>query len=237
MDRNLNGCLRAFFLFLIGSLAVSCNRSENQAPTPTPTPEATLTPAATATPTPTPEATLSPAATATPTPTPEATLSPAATATPTPTPEATLSPAATASPTPTPEAATLSPSPNVSNFSEFPVEKRIRKVLPAPQATAETTTTAEPTLTPTPAATPSAGQATPPAAPAAATMPLEAGMSRADRLRVQETLRRLGYYQGQADGIFGPLTRAAIRRFQSEIGATSTGRLTAEEASRLVNTH
>src|SRR6516225_6896109 len=107
MDRNLNGCLRAFFLFLIGSLAVSCNRSENQAPTPTPTPEATLTPAATATPTPTPEAT--------------------------------LSPAATASPTPTPEAATFSPAPNVSNFSEFPVEKCIRKVLPAPQATAETT--------------------------------------------------------------------------------------------------
>jgi len=68
-------------------------------------------------------------------------------------------------------------------------------------------------------------------------MPDEAGMSGADRLRVQETLRRLGYYQGQADGIFGPLTRAAIRRFQSEIGATSTGRLTAEEASRLVNTH
>src|SRR6516225_3907077 len=107
MDRNLNGCFRASFLFLIGSLAVSCNRSENQAPTPTPTPEVTLTPAATATPTPTPEAT--------------------------------LSPAATASPTPTPEAATLSPSPNVSNFSEFPVEKCIRKVLPAPQATAETT--------------------------------------------------------------------------------------------------
>src|SRR6516162_3600164 len=206
MDRNLNGCLRAFFLFLIGSLAVSCNRSENQAPTPTPTPEATLTPAATATPTPTPEAT--------------------------------LSPAATASPTPTPEAATLSPAPNVSNFSELQGEKRVvRKVLPAPPAAAETTTTAEPTSTPTPASTPSAGEATPPAAPATATMPDEAGMSRADPLRVQETLRRLGYYQGQADGIFGPLTRAAIRRFQSEIGATSTGRLTAEEASRLVNTH
>ena len=192
MDRNLNGCFRASFLFLIGSLALSCNRSENQASTPTPTAEATLTPAATATPTPTPEATLSPAATASSTPTPEATLSPAA----------------TASPTPTPEAATLSPAPNVSNPSELQGEKRVvRKVLPAP-----------------------------PAAPASATMPDEAGMSRADRLRVQETLRRLGYYQGQADGIFGPLTRAAIRRFQSEIGATSTGRLTAEEASRLVNT-
>ena len=62
-------------------------------------------------------------------------------------------------------------------------------------------------------------------------------MSRADRLRVQDTLRRLGYYKGNADGIFGPLTRAAIRRFQHDIGAEMTGRLTAEEASRLVSTH
>jgi peptidoglycan hydrolase-like protein with peptidoglycan-binding domain len=68
-------------------------------------------------------------------------------------------------------------------------------------------------------------------------MPDEARMSRAERLRVQETLQRLGYYKGQADGIFGPLTRAAIRRFQGDIGAEMTGRLTADEASRLVNTH
>jgi peptidoglycan hydrolase-like protein with peptidoglycan-binding domain len=69
------------------------------------------------------------------------------------------------------------------------------------------------------------------------TMPDEASMSNADRLQVQDTLRRLGYYKGQLDGIFGPLTRAAIRRFQGNIGAEMTGRLTAEEASRLVSTH
>jgi peptidoglycan hydrolase-like protein with peptidoglycan-binding domain len=69
------------------------------------------------------------------------------------------------------------------------------------------------------------------------TMPDEASMSQADRLRVQDTLHRLGYYEGQADGIFGPLTRAAIRRFQRDIGAATTGRLTAEEASRLVSRH
>jgi peptidoglycan hydrolase-like protein with peptidoglycan-binding domain len=68
-------------------------------------------------------------------------------------------------------------------------------------------------------------------------MPDEASMSRADRLRVQEALQRLGYYSGGADGVFGPLTRAAIRRFQGEIGTNTTGRLTAEEASRLVSTH
>jgi peptidoglycan hydrolase-like protein with peptidoglycan-binding domain len=68
-------------------------------------------------------------------------------------------------------------------------------------------------------------------------MPDEPRMSRADRVRVQETLLRLGYYKGNADGIFGRLTREAIRRFQSGIGAKTTGRLTAEEATRLVSTH
>jgi peptidoglycan hydrolase-like protein with peptidoglycan-binding domain len=68
-------------------------------------------------------------------------------------------------------------------------------------------------------------------------MPDETRMSRADRLRVQEALRRLGFYKEGVDGIFGPGTRAAIRRFQGDISAEKTGRLTAEEASRLVNTH
>ena len=62
-------------------------------------------------------------------------------------------------------------------------------------------------------------------------------MSEADRRRVQEALRRLSYYQGQVDGNFGPATRAAIRRFQKDIGAEATGRLTSEEATRLVETH
>jgi peptidoglycan hydrolase-like protein with peptidoglycan-binding domain len=66
-------------------------------------------------------------------------------------------------------------------------------------------------------------------------MPDEARMSRADRLRVQEALKRQGYYKEGIDGIFGPGTRAAIRRFQGDIGAEMTGRLTAEEANRLVN--
>jgi peptidoglycan hydrolase-like protein with peptidoglycan-binding domain len=62
-------------------------------------------------------------------------------------------------------------------------------------------------------------------------------MSIADRVRVQQMLLRLGYYKGNADGVFGPLTRVAIRRFQSSIGAEMTGHLTAEEASRLVSAH
>ena len=62
-------------------------------------------------------------------------------------------------------------------------------------------------------------------------------MSEADRRQVQEMLQRLNYYQGPIDGKFGPLTRAAIRRFQDSIGVRSTGYLTAADATRLASTH
>ena len=59
-------------------------------------------------------------------------------------------------------------------------------------------------------------------------------MSEANPRQIQDALRRSDYYKGPVDGIFGPLSRAAIRRFQHEIGAYATGHLTAEEANRLV---
>ena len=81
--------------------------------------------------------------------------------------------------------------------------------------------------------------AKPPAPPSTAarapTMPAESKMSAVNRRNVQEALHRLGYYQGPVDGVFGPRTRAAIRRFQNSIGAKRTGYLTALEASRLVS--
>jgi peptidoglycan hydrolase-like protein with peptidoglycan-binding domain len=67
-------------------------------------------------------------------------------------------------------------------------------------------------------------------------LPAEAGMSTANRRQVQEALRRLDYYQGPVDGIFGQRTRAAIRRFQQTIDAEPTGTLTPDQANRLVTT-
>jgi N-acetylmuramoyl-L-alanine amidase len=60
-------------------------------------------------------------------------------------------------------------------------------------------------------------------------------MSDQDRRRVQALLATMGYYSGRIDGTFGPETRAAIRRYQFEIKADLTGRLNAEQATRLVN--
>ena len=68
-------------------------------------------------------------------------------------------------------------------------------------------------------------------------LPDEAQMTEADRRKVQSALIRLGYYDNPADGLFGPETRAAIRRYQHEIGGETTGRLTADQASRLVSSH
>ena len=76
--------------------------------------------------------------------------------------------------------------------------------------------------------------AAPAATPPPSVLPAEAEMSAADRRQVQGALRRLDYYKGPADGIFGPLTRAAIRRFQQDIRSDTTGFLTADQANRLV---
>ncbi len=56
-----------------------------------------------------------------------------------------------------------------------------------------------------------------PRARATSKLPDEPAMSDAERRKVQTALARLGYYAIQVDGIFGPETRAAIRRYQHEI--------------------
>jgi hypothetical protein len=65
-------------------------------------------------------------------------------------------------------------------------------------------------------------------------LPDERQQTDKDRRLIQAALARLGYYAGSPDGVYGPETRAAMRRFQHEIGAEQTGRLTAEQAAKLV---
>lgn len=42
---------------------------------------------------------------------------------------------------------------------------------------------------------------------------------------VQSQLRNLGYYDGAVDGVFGPMTSNALRRYQTDYGLVITGRL------------
>jgi hypothetical protein len=78
-----------------------------------------------------------------------------------------------------------------------------------------------------------AGVAPPPLTNPAVSLPGDGQMADGDRRVVQRTLQKLGYYDGQVDGVFGPDTRAAIRRYQHELGAAMTGYLTADQATRL----
>jgi membrane-bound lytic murein transglycosylase B len=48
----------------------------------------------------------------------------------------------------------------------------------------------------------------------------------AQRKAIQETLSRLGYYQGVVDGRLGPITQAAYARFQAERGEVADGFIT-----------
>ncbi len=51
--------------------------------------------------------------------------------------------------------------------------------------------------------------------------------------KTQEILKEKGYYRGQIDGIIGPQTRAALRRYQHENDLPVTGRYTRETAGKM----
>jgi len=73
-----------------------------------------------------------------------------------------------------------------------------------------------------------------PARPAVEPLPDEPGLTDSDRRRIQAALAMLGYYGGRVDGLFGPETRTAIRRWQFEIRAETTGIITGAQATRLL---
>jgi hypothetical protein len=87
-----------------------------------------------------------------------------------------------------------------------------------------------------PAAAPPPPAPPPPPPPAPPAIPDEAATSSAQRQAIQTALQKLGYYDGAVDGIYGADTRAAIRRYQHELGHAMTGRLTQDEANALVRT-
>ncbi len=143
-------------------------------------------------------------------------------------------PAAPAAPAAPPSSATAPnqpTGPTASNEPSNPISPPQPSQAPGQSAAPPTApSNPEPPAQPSQATSP----APPPSPAVAASMPSEHKV--ANRRQVQEALHRLGYYDGPVDGIFGPLTRAAIRRFQESIGEKSTGHLTAVEASRLVST-
>ena len=56
-----------------------------------------------------------------------------------------------------------------------------------------------------------------------AALVLNAPSGAADIAEIQQALKDRGYYEGDVDGIAGPMTRAAISRFQADTGLPQTG--------------
>jgi len=103
----------------------------------------------------------------------------------------------------------------------------------SPDASGYLTGTPPPNAPPAPNSL--AAVAPPPLTSAPVTVPSDDQMSDGDRRLIQQMLGKLGYYDGQVDGVFGPDTRAAIRRYQHELGAPMTGKLTSQQATKLVS--
>ncbi|MDO9640048.1 MAG: peptidoglycan-binding protein [Pseudotabrizicola sp.] len=65
----------------------------------------------------------------------------------------------------------------------------------------------------------------------AAAAEADIGLTRAQRVRIQTQLSKLGYPTGVADGLWGSNTRAAIGRWQTANKLTSTGYVTAAQVT------
>lgn len=61
------------------------------------------------------------------------------------------------------------------------------------------------------------------------------GLTRAQRVRIQQQLTRIGYDTGVADGLWGRSTRGAIGRWQRAQGFEGTGYLTQQQVARIAD--
>lgn len=149
-----------------------------------------------------------------------------------------LAPPPPAPPPPPPRAPAPSAASAAPVAAAAPIQPALPALRPPPTAAAPSASAgaAVPIQSPLPALRPPPTAAAPSAAasPATPAMPDEAHYDIVDRRRVQAALKALGYYDGNIDAVFGPDTRAAIRRYQHELKQPMTGTLTPSEATRLV---
>jgi hypothetical protein len=59
------------------------------------------------------------------------------------------------------------------------------------------------------------------------------GVERENEKSAQESLKAKGFYEGEVDGITGPKTRQALRKYQKSEGLAVTGRFDSPTAERL----
>ena len=85
----------------------------------------------------------------------------------------------------------------------------------------------------TPPRAPAFGAALAAAAQDASAVEASLGLDRPTRRLIQQGLRNEGFDPGAPDGLFGPRTRDAIRRWQESRGASPTGHLDGEQAEML----
>ncbi len=63
---------------------------------------------------------------------------------------------------------------------------------------------------------------------------VEALLGRSKKKQLQRRMRKLGFYNGPIDAIFGDLTRQGIREFQADSGEAATGYLTPKQIQSLI---
>lgn len=115
-----------------------------------------------------------------------------------------------------------------------PVKTSQRTATRAPEPTASISR--QPSAQSSPATKPSAATSQPKAAPVPAVPEAVAEIGNADVKLLQQKLTVLGFYEGDADGYYGPRTAAAIRKFEASVGMDPKGALTPEVLARITGT-